>query len=522
MSAQDKQQFDLASVFPHSGDPRRPPEWYGRALLYTAIAVYLAWFLFQSWSKVEFVVLDIVISMFIALAMEPLVQILVRHGWRRGVAAAVSLVVLVLVAIALLVMFGNMFVQQVTGMAEGLPAFYEQLSKTIEDQTSWQLPAMSDLGNEIVKNIQSSWVTDFAGQAISTTVGFMSFLLNFLTVLLVTYYICAAGPKMRRSMCQWMSQKSQRKFVLVWTVAQDQISSFLFSRTILAVINSVCMSIFMVIMHVPYWLPLAIFCGLVSQFVPTIGTYIGGALPILFAWGSNGLMVALSVLIFIVIYQQIENLIFLPAVSQRTMDLNPAVAFLSVLVLGAVFGALGAFLALPVAASFQVIFKTYTKRYELIDSPLMQDPKPVKKSRVVAGAEAFNEHVIQPVAHRMPRAASGSSARVSVDDDEITKLRNQIYTPSTYTPPTSKDLDSSETIAIPKGALRGSSIRTSSLAGLGGDGDDSDEANDANSIIASGNSDETGQSVEADADPSTENDAGSDNPTHDNPRNNWR
>ncbi|MCI1868227.1 AI-2E family transporter [Bifidobacterium crudilactis] len=506
MSAQDNQQFDLAAVFPHKGDPRRPPEWYGRALLYTGIAVYLAWFLFQSWGKVEFVVLDIVISMFIALAMEPLVQTLVRHGWRRGVAAAVSLVVLVLVTIALLVMFGNMFVQQVTGMANGLPDFYEQMSKTIEQQTSWQLPAISDLGNEIVKNIQSSWVTDFAGQAISTTVGFMSFLLNFLTVLLVTYYICAAGPKMRRSMCQWMSQKSQRKFVLVWTVAQDQISSFLFSRTILAVINSVCMSIFMVIMHVPYWLPLAIFCGLVSQFVPTIGTYIGGALPILFAWGSNGLMVALSVLIFIVVYQQIENLIFLPAVSQRTMDLNPAIAFLSVLVLGSVFGALGAFLALPIAASFQVIFKTYTKRYELIDSPLMQDPKPVKKSKVVAGAEAFNEHVIQPVAHHIPRAASGSSARIKVGDQELDELRDQLYTS-----PTSDDLDSSETIAIPKNVVSSGAKRRQPLSGSGPE--IADDTSPDTQPDPHGAEDET---------EARRSDKKANQPNRDNPRNDWR
>ncbi|GAA6124071.1 AI-2E family transporter [Bifidobacterium psychraerophilum] len=498
MSAQDNQQFDLASVFPNKGDARRPPEWYGRALLYTAIAVYLAWFIFSSWGKVEFVVLDIIISIFIALALEPLVQAMVRHGWRRGAAAAVSLVVLVLVVIALLVMFGNMFVQQVTGMLDGLPDFYDQMAKTIEQQTSWQLPAMSDLGNEIVKNIQSSWVTDFAGQAISTTMGFLSFLLNFLTVLLVTYYICAAGPKMRRSVCQWMSQKSQRKFVLVWTVAQDQISSFLFSRTVLAVINSVCMSIFMVIMHVPYWLPLAIFCGLVSQFVPTIGTYIGGALPILFAWGSNGLMVALSVLIFIVVYQQIENLIFLPAVSQRTMDLNPAMAFLSVLVLGSVFGALGAFLALPVAASFQTIFKTYTKRYELIDSPLMQDPKPVKKSKVVAGAEAFNEHVIQPVASRMPRAASGSSARVVVGDDEVTKLRDQLYTP-----PTAEALDSSETIAIPKNKSEHRQKGKSALKGLDDGSADADSGDGVD-----GPSSSEGKPVSK--------------PDNTNPRNDWR
>lgn len=101
----------------------------------------------------------------------------------------------------------------------------------------------------------------------------------------------------------------------------------------------------------PYWLPLALFCGIVSQFVPTVGTYIGGALPVLFAWGSNGLWYGVGVLVFIIVYQQIENLILSPKVSQRTMDLNPCVAFLAVLVMGALFGALGAFLALPVTAS---------------------------------------------------------------------------------------------------------------------------------------------------------------------------
>ena len=79
---------------------------------------------------------------------------------------------------------------------------------------------------------------------------------------------------------------------------------------------------------------------------------------------------------FIIVYQQIENLILSPKVSQRTMDLNPRVAFLAVLVMGALFGALGAFLALPVTASMQAIFKVYTKRYALVESPLMSDPMP--------------------------------------------------------------------------------------------------------------------------------------------------
>lgn len=112
-------------------------------------------------------------------------------------------------------------------------------------------------------------------------------------------------------------------------------------------------------------------------------------------------------LVFICVYQQIENLIFAPKISQRTMDVNDAVAFLAVLAFTSLFGALGAFLALPVVASVQTIFRTYTKRYELVDSPLMDDPVPEKKSKLVEGAEVLSEHL-----HNMPRAVQGSSAHV--------------------------------------------------------------------------------------------------------------
>ncbi|MDF7663529.1 AI-2E family transporter [Bifidobacterium sp. ESL0763] len=468
MDERDDQKIDFASVFPPKGDSRRPPDWWGRALLYTGIAVFVFVFVWRSWGKVEFVVLDLVISVFIALAMEPLVVRLVRHGWKRGVASATCLVGLIVIVVGLLALFGNMFIQQMISMIRGIPSLYEQLRDLVTQYLNLSLPEINNLGSEIMKNVQTSWVTDFAGQALSTTMGLFSFLLNLLTVVMVTYYVSAAGPKMRRSLCQWLGPAMQRRFLLGWTVAQTQISGFLFSRTILAVFNAFFTSIFLMAIRVPNWLPLALFCGIVSQFVPTIGTYIGGALPVIFAWSSRGLVYGVAVVAFIIIYQQIENLIISPKVSQRTMDLNPAIAFLSVLVLGALFGALGAFLALPVTASLQAIFKVCTKRYDLVESPLMNDPVPVKKSKVVEGAEAFNEHVIKPVADHMPRAAKGSSARVPVNE-EVRNLRDQVYhLDEAGGAATSSDLDESATVAIPKGVLATSAKSGKASGGNGG------------------------------------------------------
>lgn len=415
--AADSNKLDLASLFPAKGDERRPPDWLGRALIYVAIVTFISVFLWFAWNSISFIVFDVIVSIFIALALEPLVVRLVKHGWRRGVASGVCLTGLMVIVGMLLVLFGNMFVQQVVSMAMGLPELYNQIAHMVFHSTGFRMPNIEQLFVEIMKNVQTSWVIDFAGQALNTTWGLFAAMLDLLTILMVTYYISAAGPAMRRSMCRWMNPQSQRRFLFIWSVVQEQISSFLFSRIILAVINAAGTAIFLIFMQIPYWLPLSLFCGIVSQFVPTIGGYLGGALPILFAWGSQGIGSAVAVLIFITIYQQIENMVISPKISQKTMDLNPAVAFLSVLVMGAVFGALGAFLALPVTASLQAILRVCTKQYDLVSSPLMSDPKPVHKSIMVSGIETISNNLVKPMRDGVRRVMKGSSSRVTMNDD---------------------------------------------------------------------------------------------------------
>ena len=138
--------------------------------------------------------------------------------------------------------------------------------------------------------------------------------------------------------------------------------------------SSVFTFVFLLILGTDYALPLSVFVGVVSQFVPTIGTYIGGALPVIVALTSQGVPQALAVLIFIVAYQQLENLYFSPKVSARALEMNPAVSFVVVLAFGAVFGALGAFLSLPIAATIQAVANTYIQRHELVDSHMLHDP----------------------------------------------------------------------------------------------------------------------------------------------------
>ena len=79
---------------------------------------------------------------------------------------------------------------------------------------------------------------------------------------------------------------------------------------------------------------MAVWVGVVSQFLPVVGTYLAGALPVLLTFiDSPGRAVA--VIIAVVVYQQLENLVFVPRVTSRTMNLHPAIAFGSAIAGGA-------------------------------------------------------------------------------------------------------------------------------------------------------------------------------------------
>ena len=119
----------------------------------------------------------------------------------------------------------------------------------------------------------------------------------------------------------------------------------------------------------PYPLALGLWVGLVSQFVPTIGTYLAGALPVLIALFHDPVD-ALWVLVFITVYQQFENLVLSPRITARTMSLHPAVAFGAVIAGGAIAGPIGALLALPAVASIQALISLYAHRYEVVTGPL--------------------------------------------------------------------------------------------------------------------------------------------------------
>ena len=349
----------------------RPPRWLGRALFMSVVAVIVGVLAWRAMGMLTALFTNLIIALFISLMLEPMIAWLVRHRWKRGAATGVVMGGAFLAIVAMIAMFGTMFVTQVIELGKSVPETYENIRTWASESFGAELPEKEKLLGQAI----DGWGDDIASSALGIGSSLLGFIFAVMTIGLVVYYLCAAGPRFRVAICSWLAPKNQVTVLHLWEVTQVKVSGFINSRLVLAFLSTAFTLVFLIVLDIPYSLPLALFTGIVSQFVPTIGTYIGGALPILLALAQSP-MKALAVLVFIVVYQQIENYIFSPKISQKALEMNPAVAFVVVLAFGAVFGALGAFLALPVAATIQAVASTYLRRHELVDSAMLREHEP--------------------------------------------------------------------------------------------------------------------------------------------------
>ena len=148
----------------------------------------------------------------------------------------------------------------------------------------------------------------------------------------------------------------------------------MYSRGALAAVSAVFHFVLFLVIDLPYPFALALWVGVISQFIPTIGTYLAGVVPVFIALVSGDPLDALWVVIGITIYQQIENYLISPKITANTMDIHPAVAFGSAIVGASLLGGLGALLALPVAAAATALAQLYGTHHELIESETFESP----------------------------------------------------------------------------------------------------------------------------------------------------
>jgi predicted PurR-regulated permease PerM len=354
---------------PVGSSPSRMPPWIPRLLVLIAVVFFAAYAAFTLFRRLRDLVVWLIIALFLSFALEPAVNWLVARGWRRGAATGAVLFALVLVGMVMVAAMVPLVIDQVQELIDRVPDWLEQASVYTERWFDIELTGERILDR--VANAQTD-IQAIAANVASIGAFLLGLLFQVLTVGLFAFYLVADGPKLRRALCSLLPPRRQREVLAAWEVAIDKTGGYLYSRLLLAVINAGFSFIALQILGVPFAVPLALWQGFVSQFIPVVGTYIAAAVPLLVALLEDP-WAALFFVIFVVVYQQIENYLLAPRITARTMQLHPAVAFGAALAGASINGLIGAFMALPAAAVIQATVSTYLTRHEVVESDLTRE-----------------------------------------------------------------------------------------------------------------------------------------------------
>ena len=358
--------MDGEATEPSPGEPM--PAWIPRAIVLFLSAV--AAFLVIRWMVAELrsLLLILVVSFFLSFALEPAVDWLSQRGLRRGLATGLVMLGVGALFVTFLVLLGSALFTQVSDFIDELPERIQEIEEDLNARFDLELNT-DDLSEQLQDQDLQRIAQDLASNAISLGISAVGVLFQLLTIGLFTFYLVADGPRFRRTVLSFLPPARQQKVIDGWEVAIQKTGGYIYSRGLLALLSATATTIVLEIIGVEYALALGLWTGLVSQFIPTIGTYLAGALPVLVALLDDPTD-ALIILVFMVAYQQVENYFFAPKITARTMDLHPAVAFGTVIVGASLFDVVGALVALPAAAVIQAIASTYLARHEVVESAI--------------------------------------------------------------------------------------------------------------------------------------------------------
>jgi predicted PurR-regulated permease PerM len=308
---------------------------------------------------------NILLAWLLAISFDPLVSGLARRGMPRALATTIVALGVTLGIGVFLFLFGGALAAQATALVLSVPF-------VVLDLVSW-LNGTFDAGIDPADiasnlNLTTQQIADIAGSLAGGILGVISSvfgaIFSLLTVIVFSFYFSASAPRIKRFLASWLRPDRQVVFMDVWDISVRKAGGFVISKLALASISAAAHVAFFWIIDVPYWLPMGIFAGFVSQFIPTIGTYIGIIVPAFFA-AFNDPWDVLWIVIFATIYQQIENYIFTPRISTATMDINSGVALAAVFIGAALFGPIGAIIGIPLVAIIIAVIEAYGRRYEL-------------------------------------------------------------------------------------------------------------------------------------------------------------
>ncbi|GAA2374562.1 AI-2E family transporter [Catellatospora methionotrophica] len=294
----------------------------------------------------------VLVALFVAVSLDPAVRWLVRHRVRRPVAVGMILLVALAALAGLVIGVGPPLVRQAGQLVADLPGYIGGLDERSPFFRELSLRyGLDDRLNELAAAMPQWVATNLLGMFQT----FMEGLVTTVTVVVLALYFLADMPRLRRRAQLMAPDRHRERVRRIVDTAVDKVGSYMIGNAIVSLIAGVVAYIGLLIFDVPFALPLALIVA-VTDLIPLVGATLGMAICGVVAAIAVGLWpAAIAIVVWLLVYQQIENYWIVPLVMRRSMDMPSLSVLLAGLVGVAVLGLVGALMAIPIAATIKAV-----------------------------------------------------------------------------------------------------------------------------------------------------------------------
>jgi predicted PurR-regulated permease PerM len=295
------------------------------------------------------------IAVFLAVALAPVVEVFVRLKLKRSLAILLTYFLLLAMVFGLGLLVVPPIVNGVNDFVGNVPHYVQDLrdSRTFRkyDDRYKITPKLNDQARELPTHL-----SDAASGLRDVTVGVFGTIVQLVTILVMAFFLLLDGGRMLEFLFREVGPQHGERFSRISDDVYRAVAGYVAGNLLISVIAGVSSYFVMTLLNIPFAVPLAVLVGF-FDLIPLVGSTIAGAVVAIVAAivGFPGKLIIW--IAFLIIYQQVENNVIQPVVYRRTVAIHPLVVIVAVLIGASLLGVLGALLAIPIAATVQIVVK---------------------------------------------------------------------------------------------------------------------------------------------------------------------
>jgi predicted PurR-regulated permease PerM len=295
------------------------------------------------------------VALFLALALNPAVEGLQRRGvQRRGLAVAIVFVGAILGIAALAATIIPTIVTQVNDFVDAVPTYVEDLTagrgKLGFLEREYQI---TERVREALSEGGATKLLGLSGTALAVTKGVVTAVVATLTIAFLTLFMLLEGPRWVERFYGLLPEEKQPRWRAIGDQIYRTVGGYVTGNLAISLIAGITSTLVLTAVGVPYALALGLLVAILDL-IPLAGATIAAVAVSTVAF-LDSVQSGIIVLVFFIVYQQLENHVLQPVVYGRTVQLSPLAVLIAVLIGAELAGVIGALAAIPVAGAIQVI-----------------------------------------------------------------------------------------------------------------------------------------------------------------------